>query len=113
VTPRLRSDFWVQALLRRCSAEGVFGSIIHKGADEAGAVAVVFTRRDGRCDLLIPAPGPAYDENGTRRFARFAVDPLTWDAVREQFAIWRKRDPDMWLVEIEAAQGFAGLNPEA
>ncbi|MGL4592631.1 MAG: DUF1491 family protein, partial [Aestuariivirga sp.] len=38
---RLKTAIWVSGLLRRCQAQGLFGAVIRKGAEEAGAVFVI------------------------------------------------------------------------
>jgi hypothetical protein len=110
VLPRLRSDIWVEALVRRCAVQGHFATILHRGGAEAGAVAVVLLRRDGSCELLSPPPGPAYDDEGERRFVRGTLAAVAWGELRPRLEKWRKTDPDLWVVEIEIPEGFAGLN---
>jgi hypothetical protein len=68
--PRLTTEFWVHALLRRCAGEGLFGAVLHKGNAEAGALMVVINHCDGGYTLLAPPPGPAYDAQGTRQFEK-------------------------------------------
>ena len=106
--PRLKSGLWVEAFLRRCFVEGINGAIIHKGDVDAGSVFVVLNRLDGRHDLLGPAAGAAYDDNGERRFARMLSGAM-WLDVSAVFAKRRSRDPDLWLLEVELREGLAGL----
>jgi hypothetical protein len=101
MTARLKSGLWVAALLRQCSVNGIYGSVLHKGADEAGAVYVVARKRDGTCDFYGPAPGEAYDESGDRRFSIIIATPQAWPDVSARIARLRKNDPDIWVVEIE------------
>lgn len=110
---RLKSEIWVAALLRRCQTEGLYGAVIRKGAAEAGAVYVVINHLDGTCDLLSPAPGPAYDERGERRFAREFPTSVTVTEVETVLQRRRKIDSDIWEVEIEDRNGLAGLVPES
>jgi len=109
VTPRLTSSFWVHALLRRCAGQGLFGTVVHKGADEAGVVHVLVNHLDGTYDLLSPPPGPAYDQAGERRFTKDFLTPLSWSDVETAMQKRRQRDPDIWLVEIEDRTGLAGI----
>jgi hypothetical protein len=106
---RLKSEIWVAALLRRCQAEGLYGAVIHKGAEEAGAIYVYINHLDGTYDLLSPPPGPSYDERGERRFMRETLKPTDWTAVSEIVARRRKSDTDLWAVEIEDRKGLAGI----
>jgi hypothetical protein len=106
---RLRSDFWVQATLRRWQGEGLFAAVIYKGSPEAGAVYVVVNHLDGGCDLLSPPPGPAHNEDGERHFWRETKVPLAWPEISERMLKRRSRDPDIWLVEVEDRTGCGGL----
>jgi hypothetical protein len=113
VDAHLKSNFWIQATLRRCQAQGNYGAVIHKGADEAGTVFVVINHLNGEYTLLSPPPGPAHDEQGERRFV---VEPglgRSWNDVAGYIARKRKFDSDLWLVEIEDRSGLAGLRPES
>jgi hypothetical protein len=107
--PRLTTEFWVHALLRRCAGEGLFGAVLHKGNAEAGALMVVINHCDGGYTLLAPPPGPAYDEQGTRQFEKRGPAPTSWDEIRQAIAKSRTFDADLWVIEIEDKQGFAGL----
>jgi hypothetical protein len=40
----LKTAIWVQAFLRRCNAEGLYGAVVKKGADEAGALFIARPR---------------------------------------------------------------------
>ena len=109
---RLKSDIWVAALLRRCQSQGLYGAIILKGAGEAGAVYVIINHLNGTCDLLQPAPGPAYDEEGERRFVKASTTAITLHEAYSILQRHRKFDADIWEVEIEDREGLAGLTPE-
>lgn len=108
---RLKSGIWVSAFLRRHQVEGRYGAVIHKGAEEAGAVYVIVNHLDGGLHLFGPAPGPAYDDEGERRFALELGGATTAAAVDALVARRRASDPDIWLVEIEDRTGTAGLSP--
>ncbi len=108
---RLKSEIWVQALLRRCAVQGLNGAVLHRGAEEAGAVYVVINHLDGLHHLLVPPPGPAYDEDGERQFELAYPEPQPWLPLSAYIAKRRKSDPDIWVVEIEDRNGLAGLEP--
>lgn len=110
---RLKTGIWVQAFLRRCEVNGQFGSVLKKGADEAGALYVVINHLDGGHDLLSPAPGAAYDEAGERRFIRDFPAPVTWAEVSARMEKRKRSDPDLWLIEVEDRTGLAGLALES
>lgn len=106
---RLKSEIWVHALLRRCFAQGMFGAVLRKGAEEAGAIYVVINRLDGTVRFLGPPPGSSIDEQGDRLWAE-VTPPVTSAAEVQPFiAKLVKFDPDIWVVEIEDRGGTAGL----
>lgn len=93
--------------------EGIFGAVVRKGAEEAGAVHVIVDHLDGTCHLLGPAPGEAYDELGERRWIAEIVPPQT---PADAMALLDRRlrfDPDLWIVEVEDRNGVAGLSVNA
>ncbi len=102
---RLKTQIWIQAYLRRCMAEGLYGAVVHKGNEEAGAVYVTVNRLDGTGHLFAPAPGPAYDENGDRRFHLASPDPEPVAAIEAKVKRRLSEDPDMWIVEVEDRKG--------
>ena len=106
---RLKSDIWVAALLRRCAGIGLFGAVIHHGADEAGAVYVYINHLNGTYDLLSPPPGPAYNEQGERRFVKEFTSPVDWAQASAVVTRRRKSDPDLWAIEIEDRHDLASI----
>lgn len=107
---RLKSEIWVQAFLRRWFAGGSFGAVLRKGAPEAGAVYVVVNRLDGTAAVFGPAPGPAYDDNGDRRWAAAVARPIADLDVAALIARLARIDPDIWVIEIEDRSGTGGLS---
>ena len=89
--------------------QGIFGAVIRKGAEEAGAVYVIVNHLDGTCHLFGPAPGASHDEEGTRLWVVEAAPPL---GPPDAMSILERRlraDPDIWIVEAEDRHGTAGL----
>lgn len=113
MTPRLKTNLWVQAFLRRCEINGHFGAVVKKGAEEAGALYIVINHLDGTHDLLAPAPGASHDDEGERRFVKDFATPVPWQDVAARMEKRKKADPDLWLVEVEVRTGLAGLVAEA
>jgi hypothetical protein len=108
---RLKSAIWVSAFLRRCMVEGIFGAVVRKGAEEAGAVYVIVNHLNGSCHLFGPAPGASHDEAGDRLWVEEIVPP---QGPAEAMALLDRRiraDPDIWIVEVEDRSGTAGLRP--
>lgn len=91
--------------------QGIFGAVVKKGAEEAGAVHVIVNHLDGTCHMLGPAPGEACDEAGERRFIAEIAPPRS---AADAMALLQRRmrfDPDLWIVEVEDRKGMAGLEP--
>jgi hypothetical protein len=105
----LKSEIWVQAFLRRCFAQGLFGAVTRKGSPEAGAIYLAINRLDGRLFLYGPPPGPAYDERGEKRWERVRPEPVDPLALNDIIAGLARIDPDIWVVEIEDRDGMLDL----
>jgi hypothetical protein len=106
---RFKSAIWVSAFLRRCMVENIYGAVLRKGAEEAGAVYVIVNHLDDTCHLFAPPPGASHDETGERLW-EVEVKPPAGPA--EAMAILERRlrsDPDIWIVEVEDRSGTAGL----
>lgn len=104
---RLKSAIFVSALLRRASVEGAFAVVARRGAEEAGAIFVKVTPRDGTAALYGPAPQTAFDEAfpAARKFA-VVLPPGSPEAdVDARLARELKYDPDIYVVEIEDRAG--------
>jgi hypothetical protein len=106
---RLKSEVWVQAFMRKCNAGGIYCTVVAKGAPEAGAIFVIINRLDGRFHLFGPAPGPAFDEHGDRRFVEELAFPATEADVTAVLARRKKFDSDLWVIEVDDREGTAGL----
>jgi hypothetical protein len=108
---RIKSAIWVSAFLRRCMVQGIYGAVVRKGAEEAGAVYVIVNHLDGTCHLFGPAPGASHDEDGERLWIEEVVPP---QGTPEAMALLERRirsDPDIWIVEVDDRTGTAGLAP--
>lgn len=89
--------------------EGLFGAVVRKGAEEAGAVYVIVNHLDGTCHLFGPSPGASHDEEGERRWIIELAPPQT---PHDAAAFLERRirfDPDIWIVEVDDRKGTAGL----
>lgn len=104
--PRLRSDFWVSAHLRRLAVENIPAVQRRRGSPEAGAIFVKVDRLDGRADLYGPAPQALFEdeETGGRRFVAVVSEGTPLDA--EACLTKEIRfDSDLWIVEIDDREG--------
>jgi hypothetical protein len=99
----LRTDIWVQALIRRVQVAGAFAAVVRKGDADAGAVLVKVATMDRRARLYMPAQ----DGQGERVWLDLSAGTLG-DAEADVDAYAARRvaqDPDMWVVEIEDRWG--------
>ncbi|MEM0943944.1 MAG: DUF1491 family protein [Pseudomonadota bacterium] len=95
---RLASDLWVAAYLARVQAEGIAAYVLHRGDDQAGAIAVKLATCDGQAVLFTRA----YDAAGARIWeAREGAEPEIDQAIQRQ----RGFDPDLWVIEVEDRRG--------
>lgn len=97
----ISSDIWVYALIRRVELAGAFATLVRKGDARAGAVLVkVVDRRGGEARLYAEAvrgEGEAVWMQPVDSRAEADIDAYLARAARI--------DPDVWVVEIEDADG--------
>ncbi|MCC6466881.1 MAG: DUF1491 family protein [Alphaproteobacteria bacterium] len=99
---RLSTRLWVQAMIRRCSVDGLTAVLVRRGDEDRGAVMLKVNRFDGGCTV--------WTQTRTMDGAPAWMRGTGPDAVVEQAAdayVERqiKRDPDLWVVEIEDRHG--------
>ncbi len=103
--PRLKTEIWVKAYVRRCNASGAAAFVTRKGDPDAGAILVVIDRLDGTARLF----GQARDAS-----SKVVFMPLTdWaDGATVEAAINKrtKVDADLWVVAVESRAGEAWLD---
>lgn len=105
--PRLRSDFWVSAHLRRLNDLAIPAVLRRRGAAEAGAIFVKVDRLDGTADLYGPAPQSLMaepDDLGERRFTPVQRGASPPD-VEERLGREIRYDSDLWIIEIDDREG--------
>jgi len=99
---RVTSALWVSAFVRRSNGEGAFATVARRGAEEAGAIAIVIDRLDGRIDLYLPAPQTAFDDEAvTDRMFQLVLAEADRVAVGERLEREKRFDPDLWVVDVE------------
>jgi hypothetical protein len=96
MTPRLKSGLWVQAILRT----NLNGAVLHKGDPDAGGILVVLRGRRGLA-LYSRITGP----DGEAAWMRaIGADPLSEQDTDAYIARQLARDPDLWVIEMEAPE---------
>jgi len=97
----LSTDIWVGALIRRAEQGGAFAAVARKGDPRAGAVLVkAVNRRAGTARL--------YSEATRGDGERIWMQPAATEVESELDAYIQRAlriDPDLWVVEIEDAEG--------
>lgn len=100
---RLPTDLWVRAHLRRCFAEGVFATVVHRGDATGGLLVIKLNRLEHGCRVLTQTR----DLDGNIAWMPAMKGELVSEADADAY-IERavKRDPDLWVVEIEGRDGW-------
>lgn len=91
---RLAAGLKVSALMRAVEAAGGFAVVLARGDATAGSIAVVV--RDAGQDVLLV---PALTAEGHYDY----VEAARGDAVADWSSRARKRDPDLWIIELDIA----------
>lgn len=102
---RLKTDIRVAAILRRAQGAGAFAAVLRRGDPDAGALWVIVRRG---AQLF------RYSEQMAMSGAREWYQDGPFDeaelGLKTNKAV--DRDPDIWLIEVEDAQGRAFLDGE-
>ncbi len=100
--PRLKTQIWVQGLIRRAEVGGASAFVARKGEIDSGAVVVKVSLLNG----LAIVWSSSYAGDGGRRWIRATGDEPVMDAQAESYVERaRKRDTDLWVIEIEDKHG--------
>jgi len=102
--PRLKTDLWAAALLRRWNNHtAVVATLVRRGDNDAGTVLLKISRLDGTATVL----SQTMTAEGNRAWMRGTGATPVADAEAEAYIQrQRKRDPDLWVIEIEDKRGL-------
>lgn len=100
---RLPSELWIKAHIRRCFSDGIPATVVHRGEKMGGMLLIKSNRLAAGCRLL----SQTRDIDGKLAWMA-ALEGRTVDENEADAYIERaiKRDPDLWVVEIEHPQGW-------
>ena len=105
--PRLKTGLWVKTLIRRCDLAAVAAVVVSRGDGDSGAVLIKLNGRDDGCSVLAQARGPDGELLWMRATGAAAVAEADADAYISR---QRRRDPDLWVVEIESGSPASVLD---
>ncbi|SMF60613.1 hypothetical protein SAMN06265365_12157 [Tistlia consotensis] len=99
---RLPTDIWVMAQVRRCHAEGRPAFVLRKGERTGGLVLLKVNRLDGTALVLTQQRDLDGRLGWMVAAGKGPVPEAEADAYLERAT---RRDPDLWLVEVEDPKG--------
>ena len=105
---RLPAHLEVSGLLRSVQAAGGFAMVLHKGEREAGTIVVVCTENGANRRIFERMPSP----DGDREWTLVQTEDIENKAGFDEYLTRRTRqDPDLWIIELDIADGerFIGL----
>ena len=103
MSARLKTGFYVRALMRRAEIGGASVYVVRRGAEEAGALILKLASPDGHCTVL----SRATRGDGERVWIRPLGDAADNASAVKYFEKQIRFDPDLWIVEIEDREGRA------
>jgi hypothetical protein len=99
---RLDTQTLVSALIRRVNGAGGFATVLHKG-DPSGGIILVQLLDHGRFGPLLER---MTDLSGRQTLVSCGPKNYTQDTeISEYISKRRRSDPDLWLVELDVADG--------
>lgn len=100
--PRLTTEFRIRAAIRRADLDSIAVAVLHKGDPTAGAVLIRLDRRAAGCTVLIETR----DQAGRPAWLKGTGDaPVAGADADAYIDRSRKRDPDLWVIEIDDEKG--------
>lgn len=108
MTERLPAKLEVMALVRLVGGAGGFASVLHKGEPDGGTILVVLTEKGANTRVFERMP----TLEGGRKWHRIrSEESETKQEIDEYLTRRQGQDADLWIVELDIADGerFIGL----
>ena len=104
---RLKTALWIKALIRRCDLAAVAVAVVARGDRDLGAVLLKLNARDEGCSVLTQTRRPDGELVWLRATGPAPVAEPDADSYIDR---QRRRDPDLWVVEIESGSADTVLD---
>ena len=101
--PKLKAAIQIKAIIRRAEVAGAHAFLVRRGSEEAGALFLKLSRLDGTFVVLNQARRGEGELVWTKPLGDNADDTAVTAYLEKQ----ARFDPDLWILEIEDAQGRA------
>lgn len=99
---RLPTHVWVDAELRRCTADGIPFVIVHRGERMGGTVLLKIYQYGVGCRLM----SQMRDLDGNLTWLSAHKEEIIEESrATEQIQRAVDRDPDLWVIEVETRDG--------
>lgn len=105
--PRLKTGIWIKALIRRCDIAAIPIALLARGDADAGAILLKFNGGETDCSVLTQARGQDGELLWMRATGPLPVAETEADAYIDR---QRRRDPDIWVAEIEIGSAEAVID---
>ena len=101
-SPRLKTEIWFQVQLRLCDMRNIPMVLSRRGDNDAGAVIIKVVGPDDAFAIYAQTRGM----DGERAWTRVRLaEPCGEAEAADYLAREVRRDPDIWIVEIEDRDG--------
>ncbi|MEO1329461.1 MAG: DUF1491 family protein [Pseudomonadota bacterium] len=107
MSARVTSEMWIAAMIRVVETEGASAQVARRGAAQSGAVAikVIQPGPSPREALSRALTGASFGDGRSGWMWLVGPDPAPEPEVDARLEKQARFDPDLWILEIEDAQG--------